>query len=225
MSGEEVWNHMSNEDNLNVKSSHIIAQVAHITYKKDKHKILSSTVSDKLSEGYEKLLSHVMVFVKPSSSNAKVKAVMLSKHACGIKLECDPMDPSMIYLTYQISGSGFMMTQHDETRFPASCKVIFTTPPFSLFITGDLSYYANVLGMPNSTSYWCPWCLLSHPEWNKPPETFIAQARTSTFLSETASAVKDGTDKKLKPYDQNGVTCKRHYKCLGQENYAPPCCI
>jgi hypothetical protein len=153
MSGEEVRNRMSNEDNFDIKSSHIIAQVAHITCKKDHHEILSATVSDKLSEGYEKLLSHIMIFVKPTTSNAKVKKVMLSKNASGIKLECDPMDPSMSYLTYQISGCSFMMTQHDETRFPASSKVIFITLPFSLFITGDLSYYADVLGMPNSTSH------------------------------------------------------------------------
>ncbi len=76
------------------------------------------TVSDSLSEGYEKLLSHVIIFVKQSSSNEKVKAVMFSKNAIGTKFECDSMDPTVCYLTYQISGSSFMMTHQYETSFP-----------------------------------------------------------------------------------------------------------
>ncbi len=46
MSGEEVRNWMSTGENFDIKSSYIIAQVAHITCKKDHHEILSATVSD-----------------------------------------------------------------------------------------------------------------------------------------------------------------------------------
>jgi hypothetical protein len=56
------------------------------------------------------------------------------------------------------------MMQHDENRFPVGIKVMFIMLPFAIFMTGDLSYYADVVGMSNSTSYWCPWCLLSHAE-------------------------------------------------------------
>jgi hypothetical protein len=76
--------------------------------------------------------------------------------------------------------------------------------------------------MPNSTSYWCPWCLLSHSEWNKAPETFIPEARTLGFLSEMYLAVKNDADKKLKPTDRKGISCERHYKCLGPDNFVPP---
>jgi hypothetical protein len=79
------------------------------------------------------------------------------------------------------------MLQHDETRFPVASEIM---PPFIKFITGDLSFYADVLGMPNSCSHWCPWCLLFHPEWNKDPDTFILEERTLRFLSETSEAVK-----------------------------------
>jgi hypothetical protein len=40
------------------------------------------------------------------------------------------------------------MTHQDKTRFPAGSKIIFIMPPFYIFITSNLSYYADVLGMP-----------------------------------------------------------------------------
>jgi len=45
MSGEEVRQRMATEENFDIKSSYIIAQVSHIVCKKDHHKILSNTVS------------------------------------------------------------------------------------------------------------------------------------------------------------------------------------
>ncbi len=114
------------------------------------------------------------------------------------------------------------MAQRDKTRFPAGSEIIFVTLPFTIFITGNLSYYADVLGMPNSTSYWCSWCLISHAEWNQLPETFHAEERSSLFLSEMPLAVKNDSEKRLKPTDRKGVTCERHYKCLGTQNFVPP---
>jgi hypothetical protein len=114
------------------------------------------------------------------------------------------------------------MTHQDEARFPAGSKIILIMPPFSLFITGDLSYYADVLGMPNSSSYWCPWCLLSHADWNQPPETFNAEERTLEFLTEVSLAVKNDSERKLKPIDRKGATCERHYKSLSPLNFVPP---
>jgi hypothetical protein len=58
MSREEARLEMATDENFDFKSIYIIAQVAHITCKKDHHEILSNTISERLSEGYEKLLSH-----------------------------------------------------------------------------------------------------------------------------------------------------------------------
>jgi hypothetical protein len=52
---------------------------------------------------------------------------------------------------------------HTET-FDEDSTMLLTIPSFSLFITGDLPFYADFLGMRSSSSYWCPWCLLSRPE-------------------------------------------------------------
>jgi hypothetical protein len=63
------------------------------------------------------------------------------------------------HLTFSLSGgeqNGISMNHAQEGRFEKSSTILFTIPLFSIFITGDLSFYEDVLGMPNSCSYWCP---------------------------------------------------------------------
>jgi hypothetical protein len=64
-----------------------------------------------------------------------------------------------------------------------------------LFLTGDLSYYADILGMPNSCSHWCPFCLLSHPEWQESASN-TGDARTAAFLQETYEKIKKNAGNK-----------------------------
>jgi len=112
----------------------------------------------------------------------------------------------------------FQLNLHNDS----GSEVILILPPFSLCITGDLSYHADVLGMPNSSSYWCPWCLLSHPEWNCPPEMFTVEEWTIEFLMNMAAAVENDTQCRLKPMEHKGVTCDWHYSSLGPRNFVPP---
>jgi hypothetical protein len=72
----------------------------------------------------------------------------------------------------------------DERSFPEGLKILLIMPPFDLFVTGDLSFYADVLLMPSSSSYWCPWWFLSHPEWNRDPTTFVVEDRYSRSCKE-----------------------------------------
>ena len=60
-------------------------------------------------EGYEKLLSHRMIFVKPSYENAKVDSVMIPKDASDIMLTSDAIEQGKCFITYQIAGSSFTM--------------------------------------------------------------------------------------------------------------------
>jgi hypothetical protein len=57
-----------------------------------------------------------------------------------------------------------MKYSHEEALKKGS-KIKLIIPHFNLYVTGDLSFYADVLGVPKSSSYWCPWCLLSLIEW------------------------------------------------------------
>jgi hypothetical protein len=113
-------------------------------------------VSNELSMAYEKLRSSSLVFISAPSTEGKIKGIYLSKEACNIKLEKDE-DSGKCILSYSLSvegQTGFSITQIHEERLPEDSKIVLTIPKFNLFITGDLAYYADMLGMPNSSSYW-----------------------------------------------------------------------
>jgi hypothetical protein len=38
-------------------------------------------------------------------------------------------------------------------------------------MTVNLRFFADVLGMTKSSSYWCPWCLMSCIEWQQSVES------------------------------------------------------
>jgi hypothetical protein len=77
------------DEKIYPKNSYIISQAAHITCKKDNHNILTNTVSESLSARYEKFQSSALVFIKSLSTESKINAIHLLKHANNIMLEKD----------------------------------------------------------------------------------------------------------------------------------------
>jgi len=75
--------------------------------------------------------------------------------------------------------------------------------------------------MLHSSSYWCPWSLLSRIEWQQSANN-TGEKRTSTFLQEMYNAVRNDTQKRLQPTFKKGVSSALHYKSLGPENFVPP---
>ena len=66
---------------------------------------------------------------------------------------------------------GAVMTKH----FMQVQQLHLSSPPLIYSPQETFELYANVLGMPNSSSYWCPWCLVSHKEWQGEPVSYIAE--------------------------------------------------
>lgn len=225
MSAEDVRERMARDENFDAKKSYSTAQTAHITCKKDHPEILAKTVSEELSIGYEKLATSSLVFIYTPLRPYKIKGVYLSRHSQQIKLEKDLDTAEDLALTYVVAAAGdsngFSLHQTYEERFPRNSKIVLTIPCFNLFITGDLSFYADVLGMPNSSSYWCPWCLLSRPEWQESADA-TGESRTTAFLEQMGAAITTDVAKRLKPMDKKGVSGPMHYKCLGPEHFVPP---
>ena len=62
-------------------------------------------------------------------------------------------DGRVIYATFSLAG------KRHET------DTVLQEIPFRVFMTGDLAYYAICHGKENSTSHWCPFCMLSHANW------------------------------------------------------------
>lgn len=225
MSGTEVRQRSESDLDFDPKSSYMIAQVAHINCKKDYHGILSETVSRQILDGYNKLINYKLVFVKMPSEEARIEAIYIPNGAQNVRLEKDTGDPSKCHIEYSLYNgdeNGFMMSHSNEQSFDAESMITLIFPSFSLFITGDLSFYADMLGMPNSSSHWCPWCLISHKQWQEPPHTFNAETRTAEFLSRTYTAIQHDTCKRLKPVDKKGVSTAMHYAGIGPEHFVPP---
>jgi hypothetical protein len=104
MSASEIRERMGKDDDFDPKTIYLISQMAHITCKKDKHKILIHTVSEDLSSGYEKLCASALVLVRlcnkeKDCSCTKVKSVFVSKYARDIKIEKELLHNATSILT------------------------------------------------------------------------------------------------------------------------------
>jgi hypothetical protein len=104
--GAEIRERLEKDADFDVKSSYLMAQVAHITCKKDNPEILTETVSKKNSDGYSKLLNFKLCFIKPPLKEAKVMYIYIPKDAQDIKLEESATDLTKCHLVYSLhSGS------------------------------------------------------------------------------------------------------------------------
>lgn len=83
----------------------------------------------------------------------------------------------------------FLTKNSIKEKLPSDSNTKSIIPLFKLFVTGDLSYYAYMLWMSASTSYWCPWCLISHPEWQQSAEINGYEC-TEEFQRNTYAAIK-----------------------------------
>ena len=58
--------------------------------------------------------------------------------------------------------------QHNETLSIAgsNIKVVLGMLTLNIYVTVDLVFYADILGMHKMSHWWCPWSLLlNHPQW------------------------------------------------------------
>jgi hypothetical protein len=59
-------------------------------------------------------------------------------------------------------SGGFNIADTDGT---SDDDVLVKTVPIRVIVTGDLAFYAIVLGMENHSGSWCWLCLLSKAQW------------------------------------------------------------
>jgi hypothetical protein len=63
--------------------------------------------------------------------------------------------------------------------------------------------------MPNSSSYWCPWCLLSHPQWQTQwSDQPSGLEGTAEFQNEIYQKILN--DSRLTAQDKKGVSTAMH---------------
>jgi hypothetical protein len=72
--------------------------------------------------------------------------------------------------------------------------------PKTSYITSQVAHITckkdnhNIIS--NTVSYWCPFCLLSHPEWQESASN-TGETRTAAFLEETYEKIKKDTGNNL----------------------------
>lgn len=125
---------------------------------------------------YKNLATSSLVFMSVRSGQTKVKAsAYLSRHTQNVKLEKEYTATEGLVLSYSLSDdeeeNGCSPRQSCEERFPKDSAVVLKIFYFNLFITGNFSYFADAPDIPDSSSYWCPLCLLSRLEWQQSART------------------------------------------------------
>jgi hypothetical protein len=84
-----------------------------------------------------------------------------------------------------------METYHDDQ----SLLTIITNLLIRVFVTGDLAYFAAILGKVNMAGDWCTWCGLSAKEWSPTyhdkSELWTLEAMVEVSLSISVGATND----------------------------------
>ena len=115
-----------------------------------------------LREDFTKILISRMVCV---SFDSKFEVMLLSKHGKNIWVVSKN---NKSYVSYQIidKEQNLVTEMLEETNLPCPAKICLDIPHFTIYIMGDLAYYSDILGKPNSSPHWCHLCDMSHSEWN-----------------------------------------------------------
>jgi hypothetical protein len=116
-----------------------------------------------------------------------LKDTVLDRIDNSLKFICDGGKFSLSYLF-----QAWMLSENDSRLCDVSIR---------LFVTGDLKFYAQMLGHDNmsGTSSWCMWCLMAPNEWSKeivevPPNH--AEEWTINTLKSHKVLISEGTLKK-----------------------------
>jgi hypothetical protein len=157
--------------------------MADINCKKDDHKILTHTVSlVDLSSGYETLCASVLVlvrlcksfFVSKYASDIKVKKVHYIMRYLFLSMFCNPhtfqqhvfrrSEYQPMNTNYSLYQSSHCFWQESEILCQFTFGIIKKMQSSHCFWQETEILCQYMFGIPNSCSYWCPFCLLSHLE-------------------------------------------------------------
>jgi hypothetical protein len=139
------------------------------------------------------------------SDSEKVRAVIISKHAIGMRVT--KRENGKNALCYEVGNDTFIRTAEDQLKLTGDdCTIMLDIPKFNVFITGDLSFHADVLGKANSSGYWCHLCQLSWAQWYECANEEATKWMIHEFKKALHTKIKRKTDSIM------GVKEEMHYK-------------
>ncbi len=189
-----------------------IKQSAHMECRKDTAELLNATVTKDLDEGYSSLLCSRLIAM---STGEKVQAVIISKHAIGMRVGKGENGKNV--LRYEVGNDTFITTVEDELTLTGDdCTIMLDIPKFNVFMTGDLAFYADVLGKANSSGYWCHLCQLSWAQWNECANKEATKWTIDEFKKALRIKIETKTDSIM------GVKEEMHYKEISPQLFVCP---
>ena len=107
----------------------------------------------------------------------------------------------------------------NDAKLLHDAKIMSIIPHFSLIEAGDLSFNADILGMPNNSSYCAHGASCCAPSGSSQKK--IPEMNKLLFLSDIYSKkIKNDTSKKLTPMGKRGVSIAVHYQTLSPINFS-----
>ena len=174
-----------------------VTKLAHIDCQKDTYEILRDTITPLLNTDINKLIDgkNVMCLFKTKNNEYSVQ----------LKSSNFEEVPTFVCLVTKQICSKF--------HFVRSCSI-------RLRVTGDLAFYASLLGKVNMSGNWCIWCKLSHNEWSSPNHK-DGDAWTNDAMDNVRKRIENG-DIEDNPSNRKGCVSVPLFNNIGIENYIFP---
>ena len=162
------WTFGSMENNV----GYYTFQNAHVDCKKDNSKVLRNTTSPKIKDNINKNLNSRLlgiVIIDSDENETNYKTLLISKHSANIKIGEVHKDrnTNLHYEIIEPAADLIVSMQEYICSGKQDSKIFLDIPCLYIYATGDLAFYADVLGKPNRSTYWCHLCMLVWKEWNK----------------------------------------------------------
>ena len=188
----------------------------HIDCKKDNEEILRNTVMPNMREDFTKIMNSRMVGLAVDS---QFEVMLVPKHSKNIRVVSKE---SKSYVSYEIvdKEQNLVTDMIEETSLPCGANLCLDIPHFEIYITGDLAYYSDILGKPNSSPHWCHLCDTSHSEWNNVSNKNVGNLWSTKLLKETFEKYKQQTAANKKAI--KGVCNELHYPDVSPQHYICP---
>ena len=123
-------------------------KVAHIDCKKDTYNIMRETISPSLNEDLKELMNEsTKLIVYRKKVDGKYK------YTTQINTFVNNDDPPVFVCP-------ITKEEVPAMKFVRAVRI-------RIVVTGDLAFYASLLGKVNASGHWCTWCRLMYTEWKE----------------------------------------------------------
>ena len=194
-----------------------VVKVCHVKCKHDTYRIIKNTVAQTLNDSFKQLKGSRLVIIS-DLTRQKVQAILVPKKAAIFKIVCNPTPR----LTFMVADEGHDSISIDSILFEGMAdanQFVLDTSVDSIrvFVTEDLTLYAQVLGKPNTAMFFCIWCDLHKSDYVNRDAAANATPWTITLLQETKATFDARTAKSQKTW--KGVSVDLLFDCIEPEDY------